>query len=333
LWPRDAPMTDHVVILGYGPIGRATASRLAKTGSPVTVAQRTAPQDLPTGVGFVRCDVLDAASLSGAVAGATQVVAAFGFPYDRTVWADAWPRAMANLLAACETARARLVFFDNLYMYGPQRAPLTEDMPLTGDGEKPRVRAEITRLWLAARDAGRVKVAALRAPDFYGPYAGNSHLGDKAFGALAKGKPAMVLALPDTPHDFAYVPDLARMVETLLVAPDEDFGQVWHSPCAPTRTPREILALGATALGMKLRLHSVPLTLFPILGLAVPFLRESYEMRFTFDRPYQVDATKWRQRFWSDVTPFEIGARETARAFLAQFRLVANCDVSEREVL
>ncbi|MEJ0022242.1 MAG: NAD-dependent epimerase/dehydratase family protein [Alphaproteobacteria bacterium] len=135
----------------------------------------------------------------------------------------------------------RLVFFDNLYMYGPQTAPLNEDTPLTDYGVKPRVRSAVTRQWMAARDAGRVKIAALAAPDFYGPGVGNSHIGDVGFGMLARGKAATLLIPPDVPHDFAYAPDIGRMVATLLDAPDEDFGQAWHSPCAPTRTSLEIL--------------------------------------------------------------------------------------------
>jgi nucleoside-diphosphate-sugar epimerase len=222
---------------------------------------------------------------------------------------------MQNLVAACAGSGARLVFVDNLYMLGPQRAALREDMPLTGFGAKPAARSEVSRIWLAATDW--VRVAALRAPDFYGPGVSLSHLGSGAFGALARGRTATLLAPPDTPHDFAYVPDIARAVLTLLDAPDDAFGQAWNMPCAPTRTPREILRLGAEALGLRLRLRAVPLGLLPLLGLAVPFLREVAEMRFTLDRPYRVDATKFAARFWSDATPFERGAPATARAFQA----------------
>ena len=38
-------------------------------------------------------------------------------------------------------------------------------------------------------------------------------------------------------------------------------------------------------------------------------------MRFTWDRPYHVDATKFAKAFWSDATPFETGVRETALSF------------------
>jgi hypothetical protein len=105
------------------------------------------------------------------------------------------------------------------------------------------------------------------------------------------------------------------MVATLLNAPDADYGQVWHSPCAPTRTPREILALGAAAMGVKLRIGAMPAPMLAMLGMVVPMLREMHEMRFRFDRPYRVDAGKWTRRFGGRVTPFEIGAPATAQSF------------------
>src|SRR5690348_15292775 len=154
-------MSGKIVILGYGPVGKDAALRLARQGRDVVIAQRKAPADLPSGMSFAPCDVLDANSLRAATAGASQIVAAFGFAYDSTVWRKAWPRAMSNLLDACELARARLVFFDNLYMYGPRKAPLTEETPLSSYGRKPKIRSAVTRQWTAARDAGRVKVAAL----------------------------------------------------------------------------------------------------------------------------------------------------------------------------
>jgi len=80
-------------------------------------------------------------------------------------------------------------------------------------------------------------------------------------------------------------------------------------------TCRQILTIGAKAIGARLRVTALPLWLLPILGLGSTFLREVNEMRFTFDRPYHVDATKWKRRFWSDVTPFEVGAAATARDF------------------
>jgi nucleoside-diphosphate-sugar epimerase len=308
-------MSEEIGIVGLGPVGAATASILSARGSAVRIAQRAAPSAMPAGASFVRCDALDEKSARAAIAGLRQVVLAIGFPYVGALWRAAWPRAMTNFVEACAAEGARLVFVDNLYMYGPQTAPLSETTPLTPYGVKPAARVEVTGIWQAASAAGRLRVAALRAPDFYGPGATQSHLGDLAFGALAKGKAATVIGSPDTPHDFAYVADFARAVVALLDAPDDAFGQAWHVPCAPTRTPREILALGAAALGVRPRVVGLPTWALGPLGLFVPVLSEMREMRFQWDRPYRVDSSRFAERFWSDATPFEVGAPATARWF------------------
>ena len=320
-------MDTEIVVFGYGPVGRATTERLVAQGRAVRVAQRSRPADLVAGATFQACDVLDAGAVRRTAGSAGQIVVAIGFPYLSGIWRKVWPRAMENLIAACEASGARMVFVDNLYMYGPQRDPLREDMSLTDYGVKPAVRAEVTRLWMAASKDGRARVAALRAPDFYGPGVAQSHLGEMALGALAKGKRAFLIAPPDMPHDFAYVPDIARAVVTLLDAPNDAFGQSWHAPCAPIKTPREILELGARALGVKVRINGLPLWLLPAVGLASPLIREISEMRFQWDRPYRVDARKFANQFWSDATPFEAGAPAAALSF----RNATNSRVSQKD--
>ncbi len=308
-------MDSEIVVFGYGAVGRATTELLAEQGRRIRVAQRSRPPELPAGVGFASCDILDPAAVRAAASGARQIVVAVGLPYFAKVWRELWPLAMTNFLAACRANGARMVFVDNLYMYGPQVEPLREDMPLADTGAKPAVRAKITRQWQSA--AGEVRVAALRAADFYGPGVTLSHIGEAGFGALADGKRMTLLAPLDIPHDFAYVADVGRAVASLLDAPDDAFGQAWHAPCAPTRTPREILSLGAQGIGVAPRFANVPLWLLPAMGLASPTLAEFTEMRFAFDRPYRVDWSKFAKRFWSDPTPFETGAPAAAAWFKA----------------
>lgn len=306
-------MSGTTLVFGYGTVGRAVAALLLARGDVVRVAQRSRPADLPEGVAFTACDILDPDAVRSTIEGAAQVLLSVSFPYDARVWRTAWPKTMANVTEACASAGARIVFIDNLYQLGPQNAPRREDMPLSSAGDKPAILTEVARIWMAAR--GRVRLAALRCPDFYGPGVGTSHVGDTGFGRLARGKPAMLLAPPDTPHDFAYVPDIARAAVTLLDAPDDACGQAWNMPCAATRTPREILRLGAEAIGVPLKLTAVPLRLLPLFGLFSRLMKEVADVSFTWDRPYIVDAGKFRQRFWSDVTPFEVGAAATARSF------------------
>lgn len=305
-------MGADIVIFGYGPVGRATGEALAAQGRTFGVAQRTAPSGLPASATFAPTDILDLAQVRAAALEAKQIVLAIGLPYVGATWRAQWPRAMSNVLAVAKQTGARIVFVDNLYMAGPQTAQLVETMPLTDFGVKPAVRSEVTRIWQAA---GEVRVAALRAPDFYGPGVGNSHLGDLAFGALAKGRGAQFAVSVDQPHDVAYVPDFARGVVSLLDAPDDAFGQAWNLPCAPTRTVRAIFALGAAALGRSAKLTVLPRWSLAPLGLFMPILGEMREMQFQWDRPYRVDSSKFARRFWSDATSFEMGAAAAARSF------------------
>ncbi len=308
-------MSGKTVIIGFGPTGRAIADKLLSAGVEVTIAQRHRPGDLPKGASYLVADALDADSVLAAARGADHIVLAIGYPYDGALWRNVWPKTVRNVVAAAEKTGARVVFIDNLYMYGPQTAPLVETMPLTDFGAKPAARSEATRIWMEAATSGRVRFAALRAPDFYGPGTGNSYLGDTSIGALAKGKAALFVGPPDILHDYAYVPDIGRAALSLIEAPDSAYGQAWHVPCAPTRTTRDLIRMAADALGVKMRLNILPVWLLKPAGVFSPFLRELPEMRFTWDRPYRVDANKFAKTFWSDPTPFEVGIPATAQAF------------------
>ena len=307
-----------ITIFGYGPTGIAAADALRARGQAIRVVQRKRPANLPAGVEFMPCDVMDAQSVLRAMTGAEQAVVSIGVEYSGKVWKQVWPKAMANFLAAAEATNIRVVHIDNMYMYGPHDpSPINEDAPLTSYGQKPAVRAEATRMWMKAAREGRVKWAALRPPDFYGPGVNNAHIGETGLGLIAQGKTAMLILQPDQPHDFAYVPDIARATVSLLDAPDDAFNQAWHVPCAPTRTPRQLLEMGAKAIGQKPKIMPISTLGLRVIGIFSPFLRECVEMRFTWNRPYHVDATKFARRFWSDATPFEVGIPATAQAFRA----------------
>ncbi len=309
-------MSGLITVFGYGPTGRDVVRRLLARGNGVRVAQRSRPAHLPQGVSFISCDVLRRDDVLAALDGAEQGVVTTGFAYDGKVWLKAWPQAMANFLAGAEMHDVRMVQVDNLYMYGPQKGALHEALALNPRGRKPRARALATQMWMEAAAAGRVKWAALRSPDFYGPGVDRCHIGETGFGRLAQGKSALSIMPPDTPHAYAYVPDIGRAVVTLLDAPDEDFNQAWHTPCAPAMTPREMLAIGAEAMGRQARLSAMPGWLLGLLAVVSPMLRELHEMRFTWDGAYIVDSSKWEARFWNDPTPLEKGLRETALSFV-----------------
>ena len=106
----------------------------------------------------------------------------------------------------------------------------------------------------------------------------------------------------------------------LLDASDDAYGRVWNRPCAPTQTRRELLAIGAAALGQRNRVWAVPLWLMKPLGLVYRFAKEVGDVSFTWDRPCKVDASAFTGRFDSTPTPFAIGMPATALSFASEDR-------------
>jgi nucleoside-diphosphate-sugar epimerase len=302
---------NPIVVAGFGAVGRALVAQLTARGDQVCIVQRVEPKSLPQGATFLSCDIEDARATTHALAGAGTVVCAVGLPYRSGIFTRIWPLVMRNLLEACAKTDARFVFADNLYMYGPQTAPLTEAMPLTTYGAKPRARAEITALWREAHAAGRLRACAVRASDFYGPDVPTSVVSTFGVQRLLAGKPALAPYPVEHPHALTYVPDFARAVVSLIDAPDEAYGQAWHVPNAPARPLRDMLDLAADLIGVRRRITVLPQALMPMLGLFSPDIRELREMRFQWDRPYLVDASKFATAFWRDATPLDEGLRAT----------------------
>lgn len=307
-------MPRSVTVLGYGAVGREVVKLLVTRGDKVRVVQRKRPEGLPANAEFVSGDLTDLA-LARSAEGADTLICAAGLRYSADVWEREWPLAMTNMLAACEKSRARLVFADNLYMYGPQTAPLREDMPLTDQGRKPTVRAAITRQWQAAHQAGKVRACAVRAADFYGPAASTSVLSQFGIAPMLKGKTVNLPYSPDQPHDFTYVPDFARAVVSLIDAQDADYGQAWHVPNAPTRTLRQLLLRAGELAGKPVRIRVMPALMKTVVGWFTPEIAELAEMSFQTDRPYHVDASKFLKRFGWDATSFDEGLKATIASY------------------
>jgi nucleoside-diphosphate-sugar epimerase len=163
---------------------------------------------------------------------------------------------------------------------------------------------------LDADAAGQLRVALVRASDFYGPGAGGGHLGDLCFKRILRGQEAQFIGALDQPHAFTYVPDFARALISVS-ADSSAFGGVWHVPNAPAATLNDIMRLLGDILGAPARASTMPFWLQRALGVFVPIMRELYEMRFQWDRPYLVDHSKFASRFWADATPLQDGLRAT----------------------
>ena len=294
------------VIVGAGPVGRATAQLLAERGEKVRVVTRRGTE--VAGAEAVAADATDAAALRGLVSGADALYNCANPRYHR--WPIDWPPLHEAMLAAAEDSGAVLAITGNLYGYGPVDGAMTERLPLRPNTVKGGVRAQMWHSALAAHEAGRLRATEVRASDYVGIGA-NSLLTDMVLTRVVAGKTAFVPANVDLPHSFTYTGDVARTL--VAVATDERaWGRAWHAPTNPAVSIREAATIAARLAGRgQARVRRMPGAMLWLGGLFSPEVRAFGEMRYQFERPFVLDSTETERTFGLRPTPFEAMLRET----------------------
>ena len=163
---------------------------------------------------------------------------------------------------------------------------------------------------LAAHQAGKVSVAMGRGSDFYGPSVLGSTLGERTFEPALEGKPAELTGSADLPHTYTYIDDFGEAL-AVLGEREEALGQAWHVPNPPTLTQRQLLALAFKEMDLPFKMRTMGKWMMAIGGLFIPEARETVEMMYEFEKPFQVDSSKFVRAFGDLATPHEIGLKAT----------------------
>ena len=301
-------------ILGAGGvIANELANILAAAKTPFRLVGRN-PKPVGTAEVFA-ADLSDGEQTIRAVAGSELVYLLVGIKYDITQWRELWPRIMANTIEACKRAHARLIFFDNVYMYGKVAGPMTEDTPYSPSSKKGEVRARIATALMNEVKSGDLRAMIARAADFYGPDKRNSVANILVFDALAAGNKPSWLVNADVPHSFTYTPDAARGL-TMLAERESAWNQIWHLPTAPEPpTGKEFIAMAAAEFGVPAKYRVLNRPVLRVVGWFRPEIRESYEMLYQSDSSYLFDSTKFARALGFGGTPYRDGIRIAAQSY------------------
>jgi nucleoside-diphosphate-sugar epimerase len=310
----------HVVLGAGGGTGGAIVRELVGQGRRVRAVTRggnaaarygTLP---PASFEDVAADVTDGEQLRRALEGAAVVYHCAQPAYTR--WPQEFPAMTRGILAATAAAGAKLVFTDNLYMYGPVPGPMTEQTPPVAQTKKGKVRAAMAAELLEADREGRLRVVIGRSSDYFGPGGLTSAIGERFFKALLAGKKVTWFADLDQPHTMSYLPDMARAFVILGERAEAD-SQVWHTPAAAALTGRDYIELATRVAGTPAKPGVMGPGTVRLVGLFIPVLREFPELMYQYDRPFVMDTGKFEAAFGPfAVTPSE----EALRTTLAWYR-------------
>ena len=292
-------------ILGAGgSIGVELAKALTAYTDAIRLVSRT-PQKINATDELFPADITDAAQVDRAIKGSEVVYLTVGFPYRLQIWQKRWPATMRNVIDSCKKHNARLVFFDNVYMYDRDYLQhMTEETPVRPTSKKGVIREQIASTLMNEVKQGNITALIARAADFTNGK--SSVLHQLVTDNLLKGKKANWLANAEKIHNFTFTADAAKGTAILGNTPDA-FNQVWHLPTDATRlTGRQWIELLAGELNAKPRYSILSETMLRLLGIFMPVLKEIKEMVYQYDRDYFFDSSKFNQRFsYTPVTPNE----------------------------
>jgi nucleoside-diphosphate-sugar epimerase len=299
-------------ILGAnGTIGSLMAKELTQFTDRIRLVSRN-PKRVNETDELFPADLTHPEEIEKAVAGSDVVYLLIGLDYNLKVWQTKWPVIMGSTIDACIKHNAKLVFFDNVYMYDIDAIPhMTENSAINPPSKKGAVRKLIAEMLLSEVKAGKLTALIARSADFYGPNNHKSFLIEVVYKNIRNRKKPNWFINADKKHSFTYTPDAAKAT-ALLGNTADAYGQVWHLPTDKnTLTGREMISLFTKEMNAADKIFVLPKWLLKLLGLFIPLMREMPEMMYQYDRDYIFDSSKFDQRFNFSTTNYRQGVKDT----------------------
>lgn len=242
-------------------------------------------------------DLLDAAKADEAIKGSEIAYFTLGLPMDSSMWEEQFPIIMRNVIESCKKYGAKLVFFDNTYMYPQNDTILTEQTAFAPVGKKGAVRKKLAEMLLLEIAQGQIEAMICRAPEFYGPGKTQSITNTFIFDAIKANKKLKVPLNDHKLRSLIWTPDASKATALLGNTPDA-YGQTWHLPIDENRlTYEQFIALASDVYKKKLNYTVIPRFVMKIGAIFNKRIAELQELlpRYAFDNIF--DVSKFKNRF------------------------------------
>jgi len=285
-------------ILGAnGTIAKELAKELKRNfTSNIRLVSRQ-PQQVNDTDTLLSANLLDAHQTEEAVKGSDIVYFTVGLPVNGDLWEEQFPRMMRHVLDACEHHSAKLVFFDNTYMYPAQKGLLTEETLFAPSGQKSQARATMTSMVLDAIASQRIEAVICRAPEFYGPLATPSFTNSLIVNPIFKERIPKVLINDQTLRTLIWAPDASKATALIGNTP-EAYQQTWHLPCDDNRlTTQAFIELIAQLYGKPLEYKILSNAELLAQSVEKPQIKELLELLPRYHYDYLFDSSKFKHKF------------------------------------
>ncbi|WP_240458438.1 NAD-dependent epimerase/dehydratase family protein [Sphingobacterium luzhongxinii] len=232
-----------------------------------------------------------------AVKGSEIAYFTLGLPINSDLWEQQFALIIQNVIDACKINGAKLVFFDNTYMYPQDDRVLTELTPFAPVGRKGKVRKTMAEMVLREMQTGGLEAVICRAPEFYGPGKTQSITNTLLFDNIKVGKKLKVPLSDTKKRSLIWTPDASWATALIGNTPDA-FGQTWHLPVDDSHpTYKELVELATAVYKKELKYAVVPKFLFKIGSLFNKRVKELLELLPRYEHDNVFEDTKFRNRF------------------------------------
>lgn len=298
-------------ILGStGAIGTATAKELTQYTDKLRLVSRN-PKKVNENDELVAANLLSKDETLKAVNGSEVVYLTAGIKYRATIWEKEWMPIIKNVVHACKSAGAKLVFFDNVYPYGYVKGKMTEDSPINPISRKGEVRRKVDEYIMNEVEKGELKAILARSADFYGPGADLSILNILVLNKMLKGKAAQWTGDITAVHSLTYTPDAAKAY-SLLGNTESAYNKVWHLPTSGELfSVFDYIKIAAEHLNIEPKYNVISNFMMSIAGIFVKDIAEIKEMNYQMEHDYIFDSSKFNREFNFQPTPYKTGIIET----------------------
>lgn len=302
-------------ILGAnGVIGNEVAKALTKYSKQIRLVSRN-PRRVNQTNEIFSADLTNAEQTNNAVKDSEIVYLTVGLPYSTKIWEEKWPLIMKNVINACKKHNSKLVFFDNVYLYGRVSGWMNEETPVNPTSKKGEIRANIAEILMDEIKLGNLKALIARSADFYGPNAALSFLNIMVFDNYSKGKKAQWMINDKLKHSLTFTPDAGKAT-AILGNTESAFNQIWHLPTDKnTLTGSEITKLVAQGFGVKPEITVLKKWMIKMAGFFNPLIKENIEMLYQLESEYLFDSSKFEMEFGFKTTTYETGIIETIKSY------------------
>jgi nucleoside-diphosphate-sugar epimerase len=298
----------HTILGAGGAVANALTRELADNNQTIRLVSRKPIVNTAKNVTWQKADLLNYDEVLQATKGSTVIYITAGLVYDKNIWQAQWPVVMQNAINAARETGARLIFFDNVYMYGLVDGPMTETTPYNPCSAKGEVRAKIATQLMDEANAGNIKASIARAADFYGTENGNSSFDMMVLTNYAKGATAQWLGKLDQLHNFSFIPDMGKGVYLLGQNPDSD-NQIWHMPTAAPLTGKQFIDIAAKIYNVEPKAFAINKFFLWTYGLFNKVVGGAVEMYYQYNHDYIFDSTKFEMAFKVKATNYEDGIK------------------------